>query len=81
MSGSDEIEQYAKQQQLIDAILTTHAGCPGPLVVDVLRATFRAHGLPCPPDTWLSAVAADVSIGHVYVVSATVTPLPMNQER
>jgi hypothetical protein len=70
---------YAKQQQLIDGVLASHAGHPVPLVIEALRASFRASGLACPPPTWLAAVAAEVSLGHDYVVSTT-TPSPVNQE-
>jgi hypothetical protein len=40
-----------------------------------------AHGVTCPPETWLFAVAAEIRRGHVYVASGAVTPLLANQER
>jgi hypothetical protein len=81
MTDEEPTERYAEQQQVIDDILASHAGRPVPVVRDALRAEFRAHGLTCPPLTWLSAVAAEINLGHVYVTSASITHSALEQER
>lgn len=55
-------------QQAINVVLAKHPGHDVQAIMEMLRESMAAHGVPQPPYDWLNAVAAEISLGHRYVV-------------
>lgn len=64
-------EQMAKDatlQMAVNAVQARNSGQDVPTLVEMLRQSVAAHDLPQPTEDWLTAVAAEISVGHRYVV-------------
>lgn len=68
-SAEEHVENEIARQRVIDGVLASHSGRPASQVREELAARLEDAGMTGLPESWLTSVAADLSLGHVYVVS------------